>query len=610
MNPENPCQDVFCPYGRSVRMHINQNINKEDEMKKKSLRQYLLPAMLAGTLVVSGTGCGTDTDAGSTTTTSSSTSAQTTTAASASTQSAAPTVAEVEKGSGIEGYEAFADKVTLRIPVYDRGGEVDVEKNYWTDWVQKEFGDSYNVEVQYVAISRGDVLNAYANLANSGNLPTILMEYDFDKQAQWADDGYLQELDLDMLAEIAPTYYQNMVDAGNLNYSALNGTTYFALARRPYWNNDYNFATFYRADWVEEAGYDKLPDTYAEQLEMYKKFKEMGICEYPCNKDWRVTGAGVDQNYGFRDYPQDELEWATTGGYAIPALSTEATRRLIRRENEKYNLGLLDPEFYTREQTDSEADFVAGKKFMYTAYIAPNMPVLNDFYTQNPDAKLAIQVCPGLVVEEDGSSNAYRPNNSFGMMIGFSATASEDEIKAAMMYMEWVTQEENLFTFQYGIEGENFNYDENGLPILVSDYSGDKAMANTNKDYWCVTIESRNLDSIEDVVKLNYPAGYPDSDDFYNQILDNYKGKVAMEDSGYIQSDCNYAVAISALSEHQENLLGKYEEFRTKLTTCKPEEFDALYDDYSQQYLDAGYQDIIDERAEAYNSGMTSHLPK
>ena len=518
-------------------------------------------------------------------------------------------VAEVEKGEGIDSYVPFDSKVTLKIPVYDRGGDVDVTKNYWTDWVQKEFGDKYNVEVQFVAIPRGDVLNAYANLANAGDLPTILMEYDFDKQAQWASDGYLQELDLEAFAKIAPDYYQNMVDDGNLNYTALNGTTYFALARRPYWNNTYNFVTFYRSDWAKEVGYDSYPETYAEQLEMFKKIKDAGLSEYPLGGK-KVTGAGVDQNYGFRTYPQDEVEWATMGGYAIPPLNSEATKKYIARENEKYNAGLLNPEFYTRESADDEADFVAGKTMLYSAYISPKMQVLDDFYAQNPDAHLSIAACPGLVVEEDGSSNAYRPNNSFGMMIGFSATATEDEVKAAMMYMEWATQPENLFTFQYGTEGETFNYDDQGLPVLVSDYAGEQKMANTNKDYWCVTIESRNLDDIVDVIKINAPAGYPDSDEFNKQILANYDGMVKMATSGYVQSDCNFAVAITSLSDYQANLLGKYEEYRTKLTTCAPEDFDALYEKYAQEYLDAGFQAIIDERKEAYDNGMTSHLPK
>ena len=515
---------------------------------------------------------------------------------------------EVQEGAGMESWTAFDSNVTLKIPVYDRGGDVDVTNNYWTQYVQENFGDAYNITVEYVAIPRGDVLNAYANLGNSKSLPTILMEYDFDKEAQWADDGYLAELDLEQFAQVAPTYYQMMVDQNNLQYTELNGTTYFVLAERPYWNNTYNYATFYRADWLEQLGLD-YPTTYAETLDVYKAIVDAGLCKYPAGGS-KVSGAGVDQNYAFRTYPQDELEWATTGGYAIPALSTDATKKLIERQNDLFNKGYLNPEFYTREATDNEADFIAGNCFTYTSYVSPSMPVLDSFYETNPDGKLAIAVCPGLVVDDEGVSNAYRPNNAFGMMIGFSSLATEDEIKAAEMYMEWFIQPDNLFTMQYGIEGETFEYNADGLATITNNKEGQYAMANNNKDYYCVCIEAYNIDSIEGLVKTQMPAGYPDSDSFYDQLIGNYNGMVSMADSGYIQPDCNFAVAIAAVTENQENLLGKYEEFRTKLTTCAPDEFESLYADLSQQYLDAGYQAIIDERAEAYADQFTTKLPK
>lgn len=502
------------------------------------------------------------------------------------------------------------DGVTIRIPVYDRGGAVDVTNNYWTKYVQENFGDPNGITVEYVAIPRGDVLNAYANLANSGQLPTILMEYDFPKQAQWADDGYLAEIDLKDFKKAAPTYYKMMEDNGLLNFTDLNGKTYFALAERPYWNNTYNYVTFYRADWLEKLGVN-YPSTYAETKELYKKLKEGGYCEYPAGGS-KIAGAGVDQNYGFRTRPQDELEWATTGDYAIPALSTEATKKLIKRQNELYNLGYLNPEFYTREATDNEADFVAGKSFSYSAYIAPNIAVLTSFYENNPDAKLAIAYTDGLVVDEDGVSNAYRPNNQFGMMIGFSATASKAEIEAAWKYMEWFIQPDNLFTMQYGIEGQTFEY-KDGIPSITNNSEGEYAMANNNKDYYCVCIESYNIDNIDDLIKVNAPSGYKDSADFVTQIKKNYEGmvKLAEAEGGiYIQSDCNFATVINAVTEKQQNLLDKYSEFRTKLTTCKPEEFDALYEDYKKQYLEAGYQAIIDERKAAYENGLTSKLPK
>ncbi len=42
---------------------------------------------------------------------------------------------------------------------------------------------------------------------------------------------------------------------------------------------------------------------------------------------------------------------------------------------------------------------------------------------------------------------------------------------------------------------------------------------------------------------------------------------------------------------------------------CKPEEFDALYEQYSQEYLNMGYQSILDERKAAYEDGKTTKLP-
>ena len=41
---------------------------------------------------------------------------------------------------------------------------------------------------------------------------------------------------------------------------------------------------------------------------------------------------------------------------------------------------------------------------------------------------------------------------------------------------------------------------------------------------------------------------------------------------------------------------------------CKPDEFDALYDELSKKYLDAGYQQIIDERKEMFEAGSTTKL--
>ena len=193
------------------------------------------------------------------------------------------------------------------------------------------------------------------------------------------------------------------------------------------------------------------------------------------------------------------------------------------------------------------------------------------------------------------------------MMIGFSSMATEDEIKAAWMYMEWMTLEDNLFTMQWGIEGENYTVGDDGLPASVGDYDGEyKQGYNNNKDYWCVTIEARNAGTIEDVIGMSSPQGLPQ--DFKQELIDNYNAKVEVAEKGWAVADCNFAVVIESASEYQATLLELYTEYRDQLTMCKPEEFDALYTELAKKYADAGYQEIVDERIQAYEAGQSTKL--
>ena len=117
---------------------------------------------------------------------------------------------KVEASWGMGSWEKFDEKVHITVPVYDRSkeGYPAVNDNYWTKWVQSEFGDKWNVEVEYVAIPRGDVMNTYQLLIASDDTPTIMMEYDYPKVAQWASEGAMTTIDLTEFAKVAPTYYQ------------------------------------------------------------------------------------------------------------------------------------------------------------------------------------------------------------------------------------------------------------------------------------------------------------------------------------------------------------------------------------------------------------------
>ncbi len=515
---------------------------------------------------------------------------------------------------GMDGWKPFEEKVKLRIAVYDRGdngnGCRNVTDNYWTRWVQENFGDKYNIDVEYVGIPRADVMTEYAMLDSTDTLPTLCMEWDYDKLATWASDGYLQPISLEQFKVIAPTYWANMEENELTEFTKFGGEDYVVLGERPYSNTHYMYVTWYRKDWLREA---ELPDTYpatnSELLEALAKMVENGH-EYPMSGS-KVTGAGNDQNYGFRDYPQDEVTWCTTGDYQIPALSTEAQKRLLKWNNELYNRGYLNPDYYMRSDDDVSNDFINGKAFQWTGYVSSTMDVLNSFYEVNPEAELGVVVCDSNFVQDSvwGSSNSFRPDNKFGALIGFANNATPDEVLAGEMYLEWMAQEDNLFTMTWGIEGKNFNYDENGFPVAVGNQKEleEQQGHNNNFDYWMVVTASKTLGDIESDIKAVNPQGLPQ--DFYEDILANYKGQLALYESGYANNDCLFEGILSSVTEYgialKEDI---YPEYRDKLVMCRPEQFDKLYDELSQKYLDLGYQKVIDERQKMYDDGLTSKL--
>ena len=526
--------------------------------------------------------------------------------------SEAPEAVDVSAEPGIAGWEPFAEKVELEVAVYNRDNPdwANPQDNYWTQYVQKNFGDAYNINVTYVPIPRGAVLENYALLAADQDLPTILMEYDFPKQAKWAADGYLQTFDLNEFAKVAPTYYQRMVDLNQLGYTQLNGETYFCLAERPYSDTNYTWVTFYRKDWLKEAGFDEYPTTWTEQKKLYDKLIELGH-DHPLGGA-ALNGVGADQNYSFRTFPQDETTWATVGDYAIPALSSEANRKFLKRENEKYNAGYINPEYYITDIETDKANFVSGKTFQYSGYINSEIDFVTGVYANNPDAELGVYYVPAdkaVDAESDWVPGAFRANNPFGMMVSFAFDATPDELKAAWMYMEWMTQEENLFAMQWGEEGVTFDYDASGLPVAKAnaDIPAEKLQGfNNNKDVWCVTIEAKKAGTIEDVIKANTPQGT--KDDLTTPVIDQYYAQKKIYEAGYGVTDCLFATDITAVTDNQTTLVANYVVYRDQLVQAKPEEFDKLYDELAQKYLDDGFQAVIDEREQAYKDGLSSKL--
>ncbi len=521
--------------------------------------------------------------------------------------------ANAEEATGMAAWKPFEDRVTITVPVYDRSkaGYPAVDDNYWTQWIQKEFGDKWNIEVDYVAIPRGDVMTKYSMLIAAKQTPTIMMEYDYPKVAQWATDGAMQVIDLEKFAAVAPTYYGKMVENNQLNYTDINGETYFVLSERPYYNTGYTWYTFVRMDWLRAVGYDHVPASYAEHVDAINKIIEAGLTDQPLGLG--IPTSAYVANFGYHDQDLVEAEWAQHCSLGTASLTWEPTYRLMKRLNSEYHMGWYSSEFDLEKNSvgaaadQTQTDFINGKTYQYGGYMAANVDWLNAFYANNPGAELAI--ASAFAVEEEGIATARnRADNPFGMIVGFSSYATEDQLKAAWMLMEWMIQEENLFVLENGVEGVTYTMVD-GKPVVDGAYMGDMMLNhNMNIDMTCLVHASKVVGTIEESIAAIAPQGLPQ--DFTQAMIDSwYANTKAIADAGNAYSDPIFAVAIESEAEYTATLLSLYQEYYAKLVKCDPAEFDALYAELCQEYLDAGYQEIIDERLEAYEAGQTTKLP-
>lgn len=513
-----------------------------------------------------------------------------------SSESAPSATAGGETGHFTDYSSGFPERVTLDIPVYERAFEGwNVTDNYYTRWIQKEFGDKYNVDVKFVPITRSSEVTDYEQLLASHKAPDIIFHYDMPQALLYYGEDVMQPLNWDEIAYYAPTYWKSM--SGTIQkYGLVDNEKVFFFAARPEADN---YVTLIRKDWVEKVGM-KLEDlTSLEKYnEMLVKWKEAGL---------GVTGENLKKNnynfnYSFRDWPFDEKERALYSDLGVADLTTAATERYLRNLNYQYNNGLVDKEFYLRDdENKTKAEFVSGKTGIFGFYLASNTDVLASTLKNNPGAEFAVLDAQTLTPEGlKPQGRAYWP---FGLIMGINYESTDMERAAVWMYLEWMSQPDNLFMLQNGIEGQNYTLDADGIAVKIPAFTGESVLSlNNNKDYWALVTEVAQYADPETTRKAyirNWaPAGY---EYLAEDLLTNYD-----KYAEYRTPDALFSVVLEKVNEYKADLNSLFQELYVKCVIAPTSEFDATYEEAKKTYLESGYQEILDEKQEAIDAGKYS----
>ena len=570
-------------------------------MKKK-----VLAVMLAATMVLSLAACG---GAETATTTAPAASEEKTETTEAEVPAATEEVVEEAAGPDADGMQdgKFVETRTISVEVYDRDGNTPADNNYWTDWIKAQMLEKYNVAVEFVAVPRWTEVEQINNLLAAGTAPDICYSYDYSTIQTYANMGGVIDLN-EPLAQYKDklTNLWDWLGDENIYYDQdpSTGTVWCVEGRR---NNVYRTNTFVRQDWLDALGL-AAPTTTDEFHDMLVAFQENAdtllgadaskMVPFCVTSDVGWTAAPIIESFMDPDITDKEFY---VNGYDDRKFTENGTKDAIKLLNKWYNEGLMWKDFAISEAASADdlckAGFVGAFCHNYDYPFRNGVDSFNAVLkaTYGDSAKFVAINCFN---DKNGNYSHYQYSPAGDRKSFFPAT--NDEVLASLLYLDFISSPEVVEYLQKGEEGINHTVLDNGA-IAIAAVSEDNVQYTQNSGNnidMTMTCNGLRLSTAE-LTNDSLAYGYAEVDPA--DVLTAMQ--VADQDA---ITPVNVSVGEIAAEAEGTDLTTKRDETFCKSIVCSEADFDATWDNGMDEYLAAGGQAIIDERKAAFEATYSS----
>lgn len=508
----------------------------------------------------------------------------------------------------------FTETRHIVVEIYDRGndGGSDPTNNMYTDYIKKGMLEDHNVEVEFKAVPRWTEVEEINNLLAASDAPDICLTYDYATIQTYANMGGVIDLApyVDNYKDLLPNLWNWLGDA-NINYDRdPNTNTLWAIEGKRADIKRIN--CFVRRDWLEALNMDP-PTTTQEFEDMLVAFRDNAstLLGSDANKmvpfsisydvGWRAANlieSFIDPNISEREY--------YVNGFDDRKLTQNGTKEAIRLLNKWYNDGLIWKDFALYSSGDSTEDDMIKAGYVGAFIHNWDYPFRNgeDSIQANLQRLVgddAAFIAVDCFQDSNGNYSKYSYSAAGDRKLFFPIT--NDEPLASMLYLDWISDPEHIQYLQIGDEGVTHDVLEDGA-IAIKAAEGNAIMnSGQNID---MTITCNGLHLMDDTLTTksaahNYSSVDPEL--VINSI------NIAMND---IITPRNVQVGeITAESGMGTVLSEKRDIVYDNAVIASPDNFDKVWDDGIADYLNAGGQDIMDERNEKWEAtfGNTDMMP-
>ena len=513
---------------------------------------------------------------------------------------------EIEGGSSSELVDGkFAETRHITVEIYDRGndGGTDPTNNMYTEYIKKGMLEDHNVEVEFVAVPRWTEVDEINNLLAAGNAPDICVTYSYPTIQTYAGMGGvldLQNFVVDYKNDIPNLW--NWLGTTNMYWdkSVTDGTLWALEGKRA---NNNRIVCFMRQDWLDTLGLD-APTNRQEFYEC--------ICAFRDNADTllgkdasKMVPFSVSYDVGWRAAlliesmmdPNITDKELYVNGFDDRKLTQNGTKDALKILNQWYNEGLMWNDFALYGSGDSTEDDMMKAGYVGAFMHNWDYPFRNgeDSINANlarlvgPEAKFVAVDC---FEASNGEIIKYTDSTAGDRKIFFPST--NDEPLASLLYLDWISDPSHIEYLQIGEEGVNHEVLPDGAYTFMA-ATGEAIMNSGQNIDMTITCNGLCLSTPELTVASlanNYPPCDPADVARANEVANN--GKKPSKNSKI--------TAIAAEEGMGEALNAKRDIIYDTVVVCSPEEFDAKWDELMADYLNAGGQAIIDERAAAWEA--------
>ena len=440
--------------------------------------------------------------------------------------------------------EASDNREILKIELFDRSSDVNgfgiYDSAELMEWIQHDFGDPNNVEIEFVTASRGNETEELNKYLASGSGPDIVFTYNPYYFGSYAKNGMLT--DLTELIDAHGGNIKALVGSELLQSGQIGGRQYAVPAKRMFTGK---YVSYIRKDWLDALGLE-VPKTTDELVNALVRFRELDNdgSLIPFSSQYGNSAAikTILQNFCM------ENEYSETAPFSDPDY-----KRGLEFLNELYNSGLLGSGYAS--DIDSVAHYTnisEGKVGFFTDSLSASsfnrlISICELMKTNDPDAELV--VCDAIT--NSGGKHFKEVNPDSGMYIFVPAYSTKAEL--AVKYLDWLSRPDVIRTLQNGVT-------DNGNLSVSFDL--------------CLTINGFYADTADESITAESKT-YGE----YSQLfLDACRSSVT---DGF-RSDISPEEIIK--NGNADRISGIIDKYVTQCITAAPESFDRIYEQSAAQF--------------------------